>query len=458
MLPLGAYLAWDSHILYHSLEGRSVGLGMLWAAFSLNAGDLHLRRGDRGTLGAWAAGIFLTLMSTGLQGAILPVSMVGACLIVGVATRDRALLRLGLAGVAAGAAFAPVQLRNLWVASQQGYLANRPSVFDNSQFSWRVFVFNHRELGLILVYGVALIAALPVFRRAPRAAAFAIALVLFPLIFTPLFFRFVQWFFQRRYIDLWWLAVSAAIFVAPFAWIRVARARTALGLSLAIALTVAYWAPNPPQSKYRQQTGWRPDWQELYQELARPDWEDAHFYVNGECWPGEWCINMFIGPEFKGTPPHLQPRLRAVRADLHTPHYEDSGLLLEARERTHAGRWALVVPLQNSQQYRSLEGKSDGRARAAVHGDFLVISGLAPSASPRALLEGAIALAPSVAVFYRLHETLVRLELQEGNLPAARAVRDAWARLDGHAEALNRSASYAEKWAWIQTNLAPSIP
>lgn len=451
LVAVAAFLTFDDRVLFHSIEGRGIGLAIMWGGFLLVAGKRALK-GRTGDLVYWSAGVFFFLMSLGLQPPLLMLGFFVGSLLVGWVTRERVIRRMTLMTALAFVVFSPVMLVVLIYASNHSFLQfpselNRPSYVMNLQ----VFGYLLMAPGTTLIVLCSSVLALFEWKRSHHKAGF---LIVMPLVvaatLTPLAFsKIVSHPLQFRYLDIWRVLLFTSALVFGLKFIKATWVKS----PLIIILIISFWYPSTPANRLQDSDGWRYDWQKLYQTLASEKYQDGLFHASGVCFPGAWCYSYFIGHEFQTVPAIARERLATNTTSGTRSFYEDNGIIDNALLNKKV-RWGLVIPMaQNPYSYQPLFSANSSVIEVSGDDHFMIIITREVSSDPVPMLEEINRLLPDVAEYYRPLEMLYRLHVARGEAVKAKLVLDQWSKLAGHEEAVKQSPQYSQKWQYINAIL-----
>lgn len=341
-----SFYALDSDVVYLSLEGRSVALGVMSMSLSLLSLVELIKLPTKMTLIFFFFSCYLFFTSVGLQ----PPFILGLLFLLNMFFLKKGLAHKYAAFALAGAGllFSPLQLYTLKLATEaKKFNPNYLEKFKNALTSLEGESFLRYLLpdSLGYVWGIPLLVSIIsvgfLLKRERRSWTIlgTFFFLLFPFVFHLSFYFLVNWYLNRWYFSCFLILSSFFIcfVVSRLRWFRI-------NYTLSILSSIALLLFFPAKANYKGMVNWRPDWERVYKTSVVPG--PQRIYVMGYCnevsW---WCYDIFVGLELFEK--HNESKGRGFYRDLLPASYlQDSGIIVDAINLTEKVKVTVVVPLE----------------------------------------------------------------------------------------------------------------
>lgn len=310
------YFVFNWDWLFHSLEIRAIGCGLLGTAIWYKSYERYFEQnGASRTFFSLILSAFIYLNMVGLQPPFILLSITLSLLPwLIVENRRSFVLKAICAHAIAVALMLPNQYEILKLAAQLSKFKNELSIFQTNylaNINWHEIKHNYmpfylyseeigRNLTLLLTY-VFIFFYYAKNKDALRVSVLTL-LFLFPVLFYFFFMITIDWWMSRRYVECWRLLFTLVpfVFLADLKFKKIAASIAFLMGSLSLIQPVSL------AMSQQHHVGMRQDWKVISQYINKEVKEDTPVFVIGACKADQWCPFSYIGWKL-----YIRPEIQA---------------------------------------------------------------------------------------------------------------------------------------------------
>jgi hypothetical protein len=344
------FYMFDLDIRFLSLEGRSVGYGVMSMFFSALALKIYVEEKTKLNIIIFSFSLYLFLNSVGMQPLVILFAFGLSVLIMYFMSKCKNT-EAGLIAVAIivpTLLFLPIELNII-------QLASKLNKFNNSFYENSIYWLQNVKLSNFYKYikgnhtwsywsgAIISITIILFFRNIKRSdylyKAAGLTIFLWMIIFDFTFNVIVNWSLNRWYYYCFYVFSNVFIIYTISYYIKSFKINFLLAIGLLIMVI-----QSQTYSVYKQRTETRRDWESAYQFISKEHNPDR-VYVVGYCNIGVfWCLDFYVGAEMYETinPEKVNGYINPKKKYLQ--RFQDNGMIWDDSKKIYHNKISIVIP------------------------------------------------------------------------------------------------------------------